>query len=56
MRKRIPRDYSRIIVNIGFRIPRTYPEWKVHIIMMYEERTKDGVYAQTHFEPRNDSR
>ncbi len=54
VRKGIPRDYSHIIANIGFGIPCTYPEWKAHIITMYEERTKDGVYAQTHFEPRND--
>ncbi len=55
VQKEIPCDYSRIIVNIGFGIPCTYPEWKAHIITMYEERTKDGVYAQTHFEPRHDN-
>ncbi len=55
--KGIPHDYSRIITNIGFRIPCTYPEWKTRITTMYEECTKDGVYAQTHFEPhRNDRR
>ncbi len=54
VRKGIPCDYSRIIANIGFRIPCTYPEWKAHVITMYEERTKDGVYAQTHFEPHRD--
>ncbi len=52
VRKGIPRDYSRTIANIGFAIPCTYSEWKARIITMYEERTKDGVYAQTHFEPR----
>ncbi len=56
VRKGIPRDYSRIIADIGFAIPRTYPEWKTRIITMYEERTKDGVYAKTHFEPRRDDR
>ncbi len=56
VRKGIPRDYSRIIADIGFAIPRTYPEWKTCIITMYEERTKDGVYAKTHFEPRRDDR
>ncbi len=56
VRKGIPRDYSRIIADIGFAIPRTYPEWKTRIITMYEERTKDGVYAKTHFEPCRDDR
>ncbi len=56
VRKGIPRDYSRIIADIRFAIPRTYPEWKTRIITMYEERTKDGVYAKTHFEPRRDNR
>ncbi len=56
VRKGIPRDYSCIIANIGFGIPRTYPEWKARIITMYKERTKDGVYAQTHFEPHHDNR
>ncbi len=56
VRKGIPRDYSRIIADIGFAIPRTYPEWKTRIVTMYEERTKDGVYAKTHFNPRNDDR
>ncbi len=54
VRKGIPRDYSHIIADIRFAIPRTYPEWKQRIITMYEERTKDGVYAKTHFEPRHD--
>ncbi len=54
VRKGIPRDYSRIIADIGFAIPRTYPEWNTRIITMYEERTKDGIYAKTHFEPRRD--
>ncbi len=54
--KGIPRDYSRIIADIGFAIPGTYTEWKTRIITMYEERTKDGVYAKTHFEPRRDDR
>ncbi len=54
--KGIPHDYSRIIANIGFGIPRNYQEWKTRIITMYEECTKDGVYAQTHFEPRRDDR
>ncbi len=56
VRKGIPCSYSRIIADIGFAIPRTYPEWKMCIITMYEERTKDGVYAQTHFEPCRDDR
>ncbi len=55
VRKGIPRDYSRTIANIGFGIPCTYPEWKTRIITMYEERTKDGVYTQTHFELRRDN-
>ncbi len=55
VQKGIPHDYSRIIANIGFGIPRTYPEWKARIIMMYKERTKDGIYAQTHFEPQNNN-
>ncbi len=55
VRKGIPCDYSRIIANIGFGIPCTYPEWKQRIITMYEERTKDSIYAQTHFEPHNDN-
>ncbi len=54
VRKGIPRSYSRIIADIGFAIPWTYSEWKTRVITMYEERTKDGVYAQTHFEPRRD--
>ncbi len=56
VQKGIPCDYSQIIANIGFGILHTYPEWKACIITMYEERTKDGVYAQTHFEPRVDNR
>ncbi len=57
MQKGIPCDYSRIIANIGFGIPHTYSEWKTRVITMYEERMKDSVYAQTHFEPhRNDRR
>ncbi len=56
VRKGIPRDYSRIIADIGFAIPSTYTEWKTRIITMYEERTKDGVYAKTHFDPRRDDR
>ncbi len=57
VRKGIPRDYSHTIANIGFGIPRTYTEWKTRVITMYEECTKDGVYAQTHFEPcRDDQR
>ncbi len=42
-------------LDIGFGIPCMYPEWKMRIITMYEERMKDGVYAQTYFEPRNDN-
>ncbi len=56
VRKGIPRDYSRTIANIGFGIPCTYTEWKTRVITMYEERTKDGVYARTHFEPHHDNR
>ncbi len=56
VRKGIPRDYSRTIANIGFAIPRNYSEWKARILTMYKECTKDGVYAQTHFEPRRDDR
>ncbi len=56
VRKGIPHDYSCIIADIGFAILCTYPKWKTCIIMMYEERTKDGVYAKTHFEPRRDDR
>ncbi len=56
VRKGIPRNYSRTIANIRFGIPRNYMEWKTRVITMYEERTKDGVYAQTHFEPRRDDR
>ncbi len=56
VRKGIPRDYSRIIADIGFAIPETYPEWKRRITIMYEERTKDGVYAKTHMYPRKDDR
>ncbi len=37
VRKGIPRSYSQIIANIGFGIPRTYPEWKQCIITMYKE-------------------
>ncbi len=44
MQKGIPRDYARIIANIGFAIPRNYTEWKARILTMYEERTKDGVF------------
>ncbi len=51
VRKGIPRDYSRIIADIGFAIPDTYAEWKRRITTMYEERTKDGVYAKTHHYP-----
>ncbi len=56
VQKGIPRDYSRTITNIGFRIPCNYTEWKARITTMYEECTKDGIYAQTHFEPRRDNR
>ncbi len=56
VRKGIPCDYSRIIADIGFAIPRNYTEWKTRIITMYDERTKDGVYTKTHFEPRRDDR
>ncbi len=56
VRKGIPRDYSHIIANIGFGIPRNYQEWKTRIITMYQECMKDSVYAQTHFEPRRDDR
>ncbi len=55
VRKGIPCDYSHTIANIGFGIPRTYTKWKNRVITMYKERTKDGIYAQTHFEPRNDN-
>ncbi len=48
VRKGIPQDYARIIADIGFRIPRTYTEWKQQILTMYEERTKDDVYQKTH--------
>ncbi len=54
--KGIPRDYSHIIADIGFAIPRTYTEWKTCILTMYEECTKDGIYAKTHFDPRRDDR
>ncbi len=57
VRKGIPHDYSRIIADIGFAIPRNYPKWKTHVLTMYKERTKDGVFAKTHYEPhRNDRR
>ncbi len=56
VRKGIPCDYSRTITNIGFRILRNYTKWKTRVITMYEERTKDGVYAQTHFESCHDGR
>ncbi len=56
VQKGIPHDYSCTIANIGFGIPRNYAKWKMCIVTMYEERTKDGVYAQTHFEPRNNHR
>ncbi len=56
VRKGIPRDYSRIIADIGFAIPRTYSEWKTHVLTMYEERTKDGIFTRTHFEPCRDDR
>ncbi len=56
VRKGIPHDYSHTIANIGFAILCTYPKWKARILTMYEERTKDGVYAQTHFEPRRNDR
>ncbi len=48
VRKGIPRDYSRIISNISFGIPRTYTEWKTRILTMYEEHVKDDVYQKTH--------
>lgn len=48
VRKGIPRSYLLAIANIGFGIPCTYPEWKQHIITMYDECTKDDVYAKTH--------
>ncbi len=55
--KGIPWSYSQIIANIRFSIPKTYPEWKRHIITMYEECTKDYVYAKTHgLEQRFDNR
>ncbi len=56
VQKGIPCNYSRTIANIGFGIPHTYPEWKARIITMYEECTKDSIYAQTHFEPCSDNR
>ncbi len=56
VQKGIPRDYSRIIADIGFAILRNYSEWKTRILTMYEERTKDGIYARTHFEPCRDDR
>ncbi len=56
VRKGIPCNYFRTIANIRFGIPRNYPEWKTRVITMYEERTKDSVYAQTHFKPRSNNR
>ncbi len=56
VRKGILRDYSRTIANIGFRFPRNYSKLKTRILTMYEERTKDGVYTQTHFEPHDNRR
>ncbi len=56
VRKGIPHNYSRTITNIGFGIPCNYAKWKTRVITMYEERTKDGVYAQTHFKPCHNNR
>ncbi len=43
-----PRKYAQSISNIGFGIPLTSTEWKVSILVMYEEHTKDDVYQKTH--------
>lgn len=48
IRQGIPRSYTTAIANIGFGIPRTYPQWKQCIIQMYEERQKNDVYNQMH--------
>ncbi len=48
VRAGVPRSYMQIITNIGFGIPRTYPEWKQCVLQMYEEHAKNDVYSQTH--------
>lgn len=48
VRKGIPTSYAHMIANIGFRIPRTYPQWKQCILQMYDERQKQRVFNETH--------
>ncbi len=57
VRKGVSHSYMQTIANIGFGIPRTYPEWKQHILQIYKERAKNNVYSQTHrFELHQDKK
>ncbi len=47
VRRGIPQSYAQIITNIGFRIPRMYPQWKQRILQMYDECQKQRVFEQT---------
>ncbi len=40
--KGIPSGYAHIIANIGIGVPRTYLEWKHHILQMYDKHRSNG--------------
>ncbi len=42
----VPSSYTTFIANTSFNIPMTYPEWKAHILAMYEECQKKWVFDQ----------
>ncbi|PBK60278.1 hypothetical protein ARMSODRAFT_1026678 [Armillaria solidipes] len=43
----IPESYANFVAYTGFNVPRTYPEWKAHVIAMHKEHQKKWVFDQT---------
>ncbi|SJL01347.1 uncharacterized protein ARMOST_04667 [Armillaria ostoyae] len=43
----VPSSYMMFIANSGDNMPHTYPEWRVHIIQMHEERQRKWAFDQT---------
>ncbi len=44
----VPTSYTSFIANIGIGVPGMYNEWKVRILLMYEECQCNYVYNQAH--------
>ncbi|PBK65104.1 hypothetical protein ARMSODRAFT_1022533 [Armillaria solidipes] len=42
----VPESYTNSIANHGQDIPKTYPEWRERILVMYEEQQKKAVFDQ----------